>query len=59
MDAKSFMINLLFYFFTFFVSYILISTFKIFPVFIGIVILIGSVIGASLLLKNYFKKDTF
>jgi len=59
MDAKSFMINLLFYFFTFFVSYILISTFKIFPAFIGIVILVCSVIGASLLLKNYFKKDTF
>jgi hypothetical protein len=55
MDAKSFIINLLFYFFTFFVSYILISTFKSFLVLVGTIILIGSIIGVLILVNNYFK----
>lgn len=58
-DINSFLINLLFYFFTLFVSYILISTLKFFLIIVGAIILFGSIIGFLILIINCFEKVKF
>jgi hypothetical protein len=56
---KSFLINLLFYFFSIIISCLLISILKIFPICVGSIIFVGSVIGLIFLIISYFKKDNF
>lgn len=57
MDARSFFVNLLLYIFSLLVSYLLISTFRFFPIILGAILCFGSLIGIIIIIINISNKN--
>jgi len=57
MDTRSFFVNLLLYIFSLLVSYLLISTFRFFPIILGAILCFGSLIGIIIIIINKFKNN--
>jgi len=57
MDTRSFFVNLLLYIFSLLVSYLLISTFRFFPIILGTILCFGSLIGIVIIITNILKNN--